>query len=337
MIETAEITQQPSVRRPKIIGNLSKLRVAAQEAKASTPTPVAPQAPANDRAGILILALGHPFYGDMAANLAMSLKFSGCPKIHLVYHGNALSRLSEQKLAFFDSMSECPQEAIMKNGKVAYFKAKTWMYELSPFQETLFLDADMIWFGNRGRNVHTLIESLKGVEWTIQNRERFDLAKPEVNPKWMWGSVPELREKHKVGYLYSLHSELVWFKRSDRVKAYFEKVKEIFDNPPITANAFAGDIADEFAFAMACLQLDMHPHETPFLPVYWYKLDARHGTEISRLKEKFYAWSAGGNNMSPLEIRKYETMVNGYAYQMRIPGKFKLHKKLTYLRERVDL
>lgn len=287
--------------------------------------------------GILLLALGHPIYGNMAFTLAMSLKHhADCPPIHLVYHGSALNHLNDQKRSFFDTMSVCPDEAFMKKGKIAYFKAKTWMYDLSPFDNTLFLDADIIWF--MYRSVNNLIQQLSQVDFTIQNREWWDLSNPESEKvKWMWGRVADLRKQFEKGKLWSLHSELVWFKKCQKNKEYFDWVKELFDNPPIPASDFAGDIADEFAFAIACLITGMEPHQSPFLPIYWHKLDHRQGTELARLKDKFYGYSVGGNNLRETEIEKYNLLARGYAQRAGVQNPFRLLPKKRVLAERKSM
>jgi hypothetical protein len=244
-----------------------------------------------------------------------------------------LAHLTARKLALFDSMRKCPEEAVMKNGKLVYFRAKTWMYELSPFEETLFLDADMLWFS--ARSVNQLIATLGDVEWTIQNRGYIDLSQQgNESEKYFWGDIKDVRKCFPQGRLYSLHSELVWFKRSDATKAYFDLVRQVYDHPPVKAFEFAGDIADELAFALACMRLDRYPHRTPFSPVYWYKMDSRQGTEITRLKEKFYAYSVGGCDVSALEMKKYNFLARGYASRMGVQYPFRLQPKRKFLPER---
>jgi len=144
--------------------------------------------------GVLILAMGHPYYGEMAANLAMSLKFADKEtKICLAWEGDAKNHLTPAKLNLFDVIKEVPQEYIMKDGKKAYFKAKTYINKLTPFEETIFLDADMIWFGKRGVNV--LFEQLKDLDFTIQNRDFIDFAEPIVNEKYsIWANVQEIKD-----------------------------------------------------------------------------------------------------------------------------------------------
>lgn len=333
--ETAVAGHQTTERKhPKIRGDLSGLL--KQSSIIHRPSSI--DAP-SQTTGILLLALGHPYYGEMAANLAMSLKFSGCPAIHLVHSVDSIRTLSPEKRGMFDSMAECPAEAYTKNGKTAYFKAKTWMYDLSPFEQTVFLDADMLWIANRERSIHNIIASLADVDFTIQNRQSWDLADANSERvKWMWGDVRELRKRFSnQGKLYSLHSEFVWFKKCPKVQEYFGYVKEVFDNPEIKASSFAGDIADEFAFAYACLLTGMKPHAEPFHPVYWVHLDSKEGKTITRLKEKFQAISFGGKTLDSFTINQYRTMVKAYGMRMGIRNPHTIQPKRRFLPERKSM
>lgn len=115
----------------------------------------------NTSRGILLVALGAPEYGYMAANLAASIRHSDSEvNIHLVYAGKAISHFTAAHKALFSSMAECPAEYYTRGTRdegrgindpatdkqqqtTEYIKAKTHIYELTPYEETLFLDVDM--------------------------------------------------------------------------------------------------------------------------------------------------------------------------------------------------
>ena len=93
--------------------------------------------------GILILAIGHPYYGRMAAALAATIKTTGTGiPIHLAYTESAISHLTEKEIALFSSKS-------IINDKYCTpvpIRSKMFIYQLSPFDETLYLDADLLLF-----------------------------------------------------------------------------------------------------------------------------------------------------------------------------------------------
>lgn len=211
------------------------------------------------------------------------------------------------------------------------------MYDLSPFDDTVFLDADIIWFN---RSVQEIIDGLKDVEFTIQNRGFLDLN-GEQNHKYFWANYKEVKEKFRDTSkpnvkLYSLHSEFVWFKRSESNKLFFDKVKDLYENPPVKTEPFAGDVADEFAFGLASIMTGKEPHQTPFVPVYWQQLDKADGFEIPVIQKKYYGFSAGGNAHTRIAEEKYNILARAYASRHGLHP-FLLKKKRNIMPERIKM
>jgi len=285
--------------------------------------------------GVIILALGNPYYGECAANLAMSLKAtdSSLP-IHLVYHGKALNHIQD-RLHFFDTKQEAPQETYMKRGFTRYFKVKTFIYDLSPFENTVYLDVDMIWL-NRPL-MELVLNELQDVAFTIQNRGRFDLKNGQ-KVKYFWAKYEDVRkqyENYSNSFLYNLHSEFIWFKKSEENKKYFDRVKEIYDNPPIHPEIFAGDVADELCYGLATIELNKHPHKVPFVPVYWQQLD-KDAVQIPDIQKKYYGFSAGGNSHPKIAEEKYNILARAYASKYGLSPHL-LKKKRSILPERAKM
>jgi hypothetical protein len=314
--------------------------------------------------GILIIALGSPEYGRMAANLASSIRFADKDmKIHLVWSGESISHLTDAHKALFTSMAECPKEyyskphpkslpvrqagfaekeglqnPLLRRGqgeeKTVYIKAKTCMYELSPFDETLFLDADMIWFSNRQfKNATTVFNELKGVELTFQNRGHFDLSKDVLNENYSnWCNIKEVKEKYFTGAIekgkgrfYHLHSEFVFFRRSESNRQFFDLCREIFDNPKVKPAAFDGDIPDELAFDIAVALTGKNPHKENYLPIHWFAMDGK--VSMHDLHDKYYGLSIGGNNLPARVVEKYKMLAKVYARALGLPYSFTITPK----------
>lgn len=281
--------------------------------------------------GVIILALGHPNYGEMAFNLCASIKASNRDMpVHLVHHGNSLNHLNEAQKSLFDSMAVCPDEAIVKNGKLAYFKAKTHLYELSPFRETLYLDADTIWLYQK--SIISFISELSDVtDFTMQNRG-------VMKGKYMWANPEDIYAKYPGKQLIELNSELIYFKKTEDVKIFFEKAKELFMNPGIAASLFAGDIADELPFAMAMMELDYYPHQSPYVPVFWFLADGRQGTSIQyALTHGYYAYSVGGHRTTEDVSNRYNSLARAAVSIVGITPAFRVKPKRRYLQERVKM
>lgn len=275
---------------------------------------------------IVILALGHNFYGQQAKNLAISIKkVSPEVPIHLVHYGDA--GYIEKK--WFDSHDECPAEYITKNGKPNYFKAKTFIYDLSPFETTIYLDADMLWLR---KPVYEVINELKDVDFTIANRGEERITE---KTKWLWADPNEFKQFGEV--LPNFHSEFIWFKKCERVEKYFREVQALYENPPIQPKAFAGDVADEYAFTIASVKQGVTPHKVPYVPTYWMFVDKHGGISLEYICNNFYCLSVGGSAYTQQMKKYYDLLVTGNARWAGDNNPWKLIKKRSYLAERATL
>lgn len=262
--------------------------------------------------------------------MAVSLKkVSPDIPIHLVWHGDSLNHLNEDRQKWFDTKTMCPQEYIWKKDNLSYFKAKTFLYELSPFDDTLYLDVDMVWLR---KPVEEIIEQLKDIEFTIANRGEETITE---KTKWLWGNPQDFKQFSDI--LPNYHSEFVWFKKTERVRQFFNRVQEVFENPPINPKPFAGDVADELAYTIASVQTGMKPHKVPFIPTYWMFVDKHMGLNYDFIMNNFYAFSVGGSAFSHNMRDIYDRIVTGNAAIMKAGNPWKLKTKRSYLQNRAVL
>jgi hypothetical protein len=287
--------------------------------------------------GVLLLALGSPHYGRMAATLAASLRASDADvTIHLVYAGQALSHLTDTHLALFSSVAACPPAYYHRGDKQTYFKAKTCIYELSPFEETLFLDVDMIWF--RVRAVGALIDQLAAAgDFAFQHRGYVDLAGTLADETSFWCNVNEVKQAYQltVGRYYNLHSEFVFFKKTPVNAAFFNTVQQVYDAPRCAMKLFAGDMADEAAFSIAMAITSYYPDSESYLPVYWHGLEQRMSTPD--MIAQYYAMSMGGSTAPTWVIERYRALAQGAAYALGIPRLFGYLPKRQWEPTRVSI
>lgn len=280
--------------------------------------------------GVLLLALGDGYYGKMAFNLAATLKASNRDiHIHLVHTENSLDFLNASQKSLFDSTSLCPAEAITKNGKQdVYFKAKTFLYDLTPFENTLYLDVDMAWLYQK--SITEFITNLSSAcDFTIQN-------KGLQGANYLWANEAEIKKKFPEGKLYNLYSELIFFKKSEANKKFFETAKKYFDSDSIdSAISFNGDVADELAFALAMMELNYYPHQENYKPIFWKFSDGNAGSSIQfALDNGYYGYSAGGNFATEILKEKYESLVRACVNKIGIGPAFKLVSKKRKLPNR---
>ncbi len=289
--------------------------------------------------GIVLLALGHKMYGNYAANLASSLRFNyrDIP-IHLAYAGNAIDEISKDaRMKLFSSVAEIPQEYYTTKGKPTFIKAKNYLYQLSPFDCTLFLDVDIIMTPRNDKNTHDGIglffdemES-KNIDFTMANRDFLEMAEAENNQKYsIWANVHEVAQAYKIkeGRYYSCHSEFIYFTKCKANEKFFKLAEEISENIKVKHADFGGGIPDELPFAIAMAKLKHYPHATPFIKIYWHNAE-RSGLidNLSKLYNQFLGISWGGNATDKSTIRAYNLLSEFYAKKHYIPYQHLIEKK----------
>lgn len=274
--------------------------------------------------GILLIAIGTTEYLEMAKNLAMSIKNvePGMPIALAHNFDNVDSKL-------FDILIDVPKESYTTNGLTEYIKVKTWMYDFSPFHETLFLDVDMVWLFDKKPSA--LFDECKGLNWTMSNTGLSETS--------IWADIREIRKIYPGVQMWNYHSECVYFNKCDASKRYFDKVKFVYENPPIEGTNFGGArIADELAFQLASLELNEFPHKENWTPIFWYARDKSTAhLQPYKLKEIYYAYSVGGNKLPTVVKNNFMTISNYHAQTSKLGKAYKIKDKRLFIKERMKL
>jgi hypothetical protein len=280
--------------------------------------------------GILILALGHTEYGRMALMNAMSLRFSSQLPISLAYTKGAITHISHG-LKFFDKLIEVPEEYYTRKVYKEYIKAKTHICDLSPYDETLYLDADTIWFPRRP--VDNIFEDLKDVDLAIQCKGTTKIDGKQG--KNYWCDLNEYKKAYGVDTFYNFASEFIYFKKTKQVKKFFKDSSKIYDNLKINYTVFSGGIPDELIFNISMIQNDMKPFKEVFVPIYWEQSE-RKNLKRSDMYDQYYAYSVGGKLSSSIEKRVYKDLTQYYGNHFGLHH-YELRDKMRYLPERAHI
>jgi hypothetical protein len=200
--------------------------------------------------GIIIVACGHAYFGRLAWNFAMSVKAVDKDfPIAVVHSEQSLSHVSLDKRWVFDHM-------ILLPGGTG-FGTKLEIHRLSPFEETLYCDVDMAWMPKR--SPHDLFDELTRVEFTSITEGH---TEDKSQKYYFWSDPEEVRKKYKIeGRLYQWRSEVMYFKKTEKVREMFTLAREIHVNPGLTSVIkFGNQVPDELALIIATAKLGIEPH-----------------------------------------------------------------------------
>lgn len=273
--------------------------------------------------GILLLALGNSAYGRMAAVLAATIKATGTAiPIHLAYTESAIRYLTDNEKALFDSMAIIPEKYYTWNGQAKWIMAKVFMYQLSPFEHTLYLDCDIVWLKKLPDEIFT---NFAATDLTYANSG--------VQASSMWADTEEIKAAYNVDKVLGIHSEFMCFKKNKTVKHFFSVAQDTYKHLKIDHTTFAGAIPDELPIMIAAELTGMMPHQQPYFPVFWYKRDKKmlHSYQIAK---DYYGISMGGNYNMQDEITMYNNLAAAAYYKLGLKFPYQWKQKKYFLAER---
>lgn len=280
--------------------------------------------------GIVIVAVGHPYYGRQAYNLALSIKAVEDFPVTILHAGRAINHLSDIQLSIFDKIIEMCAHVPENSG------CKLWSYEYSPYHETLLLDADMLW--SPKKKPSDLFEEVKEVEFTGITEGYHD-GEDHGNPLYFyWADISEIREVYKVeGMIYQWRSEVLYFKKGSTANKIFKQAKKIFLNPKLsTVKQYAGGVPDELAINIATAMSEIKPHQFNWQPAFWWKLNNRVVPDLNTVYG-YYLVSFGSNIASDQVKKLYDRIMKAAAYKTGVQHVFPLASKRDYLPARAQM
>lgn len=272
--------------------------------------------------GILIIAVGHENYTKMAINLAASIRVND-PKLRIALATDAAPPVWLQERGLIDEIVPVPAEYIGHNGKEAFIKSKLHMYELSPFEETIFLDADQIMIA--GKSLVPVFKELAKVDLTFSNTG--------IAGSSIWADMKDIKKVYGDKPFWNFHSEFVYFKKSQKVADYFRAAQKVFtDNKITSAVTFGGAVmADELAFQCAAMITGKYPHKQNWLPNFWFDRDQKNSRKYPYQLTDYITYSIGGNLVPPAVKDNYNTLANHYFAKLNLSNPYRVIDKRTFI------
>ncbi len=272
--------------------------------------------------GVVLIAAGHPMYTHMAYNLALSIRYHSQIPIALFAHGGGLKYLFDDQKDVFTTINEIPDEFFMVDAKPQYIKTKTHLYDMTPFDETIFIDSDAIF--SPFKTIEGLFEENKDCD--IQFACRGDKTM-EQTIKSEWVNLSEIKDKFGFNHWYELSSEFIYWKQGDVAQDVFDRAKYYYLNHGMdikrwvgdkleqkknAIQEFAGGVPDEVPFAIALEQLEIKI-KSPYTPSYWQPAFFTKVIPDVKVQKDYYFISAGGATIQSNIKRMYDNLAKHYS------------------------
>jgi hypothetical protein len=272
--------------------------------------------------GVLTMALKHPLYGRYAYNLALSIKSADMNvQVAVIADEAALKHLHPGQRMIFDHIIEPAVEKPLVN--------KFHIINLSPFDETLFVDADMIF--SPLADFNEFWRSMTNVSWTMANRGKDDKVKG-ISEWTTKEDVDKVTDSIFNDDWYDLSSEWIYFKKNELSYTIFAKAEMYYDMNTLKVREFAGDRPDEPYFNLALNSIPHEPHQAPYQPTYWQPaMKGFPGTMA--IKKGWMAFSVGGNLIPQQQMQVYDELAKNASFRMNMPS-MKITQKFNQLSER---
>ena len=271
-----------------------------------------------NNSGILLIGAGSWYYGQLLMNLVASIRAVSQIPVLIYTTNGCIDESSQKKLSSAKVNVKLLPDDLSKGN---YLRPKLHIYDLSPFDKTLFLDADTIWL--KKETPEMFMEKLSGTAFTCANEGHFDLVTgQDLTNKFytLWADHQELmrayQEKMK-NRMYKLRSEVIYFEKGKEAKKLFAIAKKIYDAPKVNVIKSGAQVPDEFAFNLASSFTGIYPHEEKWCPAYWdFRMMAvyrRQSLEPNAIIHAFPILSIGGNHSKKQILKWYNDMsANNY-------------------------
>ncbi len=272
------------------------------------------------RIGILLIATGHSNYGNMAYNLACSIRsVDPVIPIAVVWSERSLAHLTPQQQEIFTHKIQLPQ--LYRTG----FGVKLHLDQLTPFDRTLCLDVDMLWLGKKPQK---LFDSLSGFQIITEG------CSDKPNKKYyFWAEPNEIKEMYQVERVMQCRSEVMYFEKGCKV---FKTARELKPELKLkTIRKFGEWVPDELYFNIAMAKLGIYPE--PWMPAYWARLHNELMPNLSILYKDYFLLSFGSNAASPTMKRAYDNVMKVVCNKLRLPYIFKLKSKKEWAPGRLKI
>ena len=183
--------------------------------------------------GVLLLAVGNPFYGIWAQQLAQSIKYHN-PGVKIQLITDAKVKAAIERPKFFDTIEIIKDEhyllsrgdGLRRQKRISPPLAKVNLDKYLRFEETIYLDVDAIAI----KDIEPLFDICKGKYYATQVVGQTGYIKG-VYPEMLWAKIDHIFEKYELpkdAILPAINSSFVYLKKGDELTRLYKAIRAAF-------------------------------------------------------------------------------------------------------------
>lgn len=265
--------------------------------------------------GILLIAIngyGNDFYYQLAYNLTLSIKAKSDIPVSIITDDISLKHIENKGI--FDKIIQAKEEHYLESYKVNPFLLKTFIYDYTPYKETIYLDSDQLWVSQSIPN--EIFDKLSDVN--IQFHEVRRYRKDQASESGMIWTRPEKNGANLFPQMWDAYqlkeaiypeynSSFVYFKKNKDTKKFFNKAKELYYDRRLGWKDLGGSYPDEMAWNLASALTGMYGKEN-FKPLY-LNWEVDKGVDLEFIKKNFYVLSMASGYQPSKQLVWYNNLV----------------------------
>jgi len=290
--------------------------------------------------GILIIAIRSNSYGEMAYNLALSLKLSNPDiPIALITDFQCLSSLSASQRDVFDHQIHAKKEDYMDQGLLNPFMLKSRIYHYSPFESTLYLDGDNLFMHNQ-KSLTELMDSLKTQNFQMHEVKRYTKSTADTC-KMIWIqrkgiTLADLWDEYGLSddTVYpEYNSSFIWWKKNKKNEKFFDQVAINYMDRRVDFLPLGKCYPDEMAWNLTSAQMKQYGEWDGYRPCFFSWENEKKDFNVGAIGSKYYFMTMAGGYHSSGLVKGYDSLVKNYRMQAKDVNqhyKFSMRDKIYF-------
>lgn len=285
----------------------------------------------------VIIATGHPNYGEMALNLCLSIKANSNTHVCLIYTSSAVSTIVGNGIKHFDTLLPCnyiTSEYNNPSTQAFYLKLKSYDYLKGIASEVIILDADTIIIP--GKNLDSWFRH--EIDFVAYINDSFDYKTNSYKTKeyHFWCEPPEMNKYFPISedaIMPQINASFIYFRyfsfaspclRNDFAKYIFAKALLIWYDNSFPYKKYRGSKTEEVCLNIACAIEGYKPPQIPYRPLYMECYSE--SIDVTYIQHRFNAFSMAGSRYDHNITSLYNRLSDYYREYFGLRNQFHYKK-----------